>query len=359
MPRPWPANPRPRAPTLKLLARRLRVLWMVPPSQLARLTPLARPPLPVARLRVPGRRVVLALALPLALLLLPAASPLLFNLLPAVRSRDHSAVVRRGREKQEVVVKYGGSPVPARDHRPNGDNWALGHIKRSISYSDEYNAEVKPEQEQFIRDMASEDVEVRRAAAKLLWERKYPFVHTKTKEALFAALLDEDFQVRYDASMTMVTMLEHSSQAAIRIDPYVARMAQKLTRNTTLPEHKVCYAEGFSRMGLLVRPYSYALGKNLLNDDPRVRYACLQAYQAFGTEWKVYRADISLLRRDEHEPIRKLALHILDTLNDNLPLPRFMENQKHASAWRIKKRIHMRGRKKRTNGISKRTSPNK
>merc|ERR1719265_1863668 len=154
---------------------------------------------------------------------------------------------------------------------------------------------------QLIEKLKDEDVEVRRKAAAECWKKSEPEnaayrqfqsvsvyenkakTSTRLLEALVAGCADDDFKVRYDCASAMG---RYGKTDRFTVDPFVARLAQKLSNNETSAALKCKMAESLSRIGTPASMYSKALGDNLEHEDWQVRLACVEGLDRLGPEIK-------------------------------------------------------------------------
>lgn len=216
-----------------------------------------------------------------------------------------------------------GQAGPDRRHRPYASPFcerAPDRRGRAVTEVARIGGEaVKPH----LEGLKSADVDVRRDAVKALWKmtlephktgyRQYESAYGKESrpeadpevyEAFVTACLDDDWKVAWDAALGLGRL---GTSDRWNTDPYIARLAHKLTKNTTGAEDKCKLAEALGKIGSPAQPYSRAVGGNLHHEDWAVRYACIDAIGRLGPEIQLHKTEIVKLRRDDVELVRDAA----------------------------------------------------
>lgn len=240
---------------------------------------------------------------------------------------------------------------PPRYHRPNKQAFAT-QVSQLIRR--EMNPKGGRVHDQALEDLGKlkdEDIGVRRNASEALWRmmdvpkawgnesfdpnymrENDAQASPEVYEGLIAAALDDDWKVRWDVGLAL-SKLGH--QDRWNTDPYIARLASKLKKDSTSPEHKAKIADVLGKIGSPAHPYSRIIGSQLEHEDPRVRIACVEAMGRMGPESTLCRSVIVRLQRDDYEEIREAAERVLR----RIPYvePGWLEKQDPAFRWRILK----------------------
>eukprot|EP00929_Paragymnodinium_shiwhaense_P109878 TRINITY_DN76450_c0_g1_i1.p1 TRINITY_DN76450_c0_g1~~TRINITY_DN76450_c0_g1_i1.p1 ORF type:complete len:353 (+),score=57.11 TRINITY_DN76450_c0_g1_i1:83-1060(+) len=305
-------------------------------------------------------------------LLLAAFAPTLAFLGLSFRSglRSGGLLHNRDVQKPKVAMHYWEGldrhrkqkSAPDRQGRPYRDPFATNvqELDRMPMNPDAVQLDRKTKKA--LDDMKSEDVKVRQKAAAALWKmsenhhgayNQLESVEASAEntlslellEALVSGCEDDDFRVRYDCATALGRFgLSHRWT----VDPYIARVANKLQRNETSAEARAKLAESLGRIGTPAGVYSKAIGDNLEHEDWRVRLACVEAMDRLGPEIQRHysRAKIVRLQRDDVELVRFAAEKTLFKIPSEAPA----WLQKQNPTWRVRVLKNVKNNKGRRKG---------
>jgi len=243
-------------------------------------------------------------------------------------------------DQSRVIMKGKHSPPP-RQHRPYGSPFASSIAELTRRTMTSPGEQRDQEAAKHVVALDSNDVEQRRQAALGLW-RMSKEASPATYEALVKAVTDDDWKVRWDAALAFGKL---GLADRWNTDPYIARLAMKLKRNTTDPITKCKLAEALGRIGTPAQVYSRNIGDNLEHEDWRVRLACTEALGRLGPEQHLHRATLVRLKSYQVEDVRVAAERVL--LKKPLEKPGWLKVQNPAWRQRVLKSVSRKNRGKR------------
>lgn len=245
-----------------------------------------------------------------------------------------------GRDVSKVSMRNKSHREPERSHRPWGSPFALTSqelIRRPLNPEPTY---VDPKLLEAAQQLDSEDVSIRREGAQYLQENLRYASSPTIMEKLLESLYHEDFQVRMVVARCFSSVGETDRWG---MDPYVARLANRLKDDSTSPFERVLILEALGRMGEPAQLYSKFVGWNLEHEEWLVRLSALNCIGQLGPELQFHRSVIVRLLRDENDEIRKRAQQVLDQRPYEQPGWLKVQNP----AWRVRVLKAIKGKSKR------------
>mmetsp|Transcript_14792 Transcript_14792/g.29172 ORF Transcript_14792/g.29172 Transcript_14792/m.29172 type:complete len:334 (-) Transcript_14792:67-1068(-) len=235
------------------------------------------------------------------------------------------------------IAMRGKSQGPPRQHRPWHEPFAVTteEVTNSRISMFEYDR-ADEELQKNVTALLNGNLEQRRSAVegimnsvpeKWEWKEEEDQISPMLLEALTKAVMDDDWKVRWDATLALSRWGKVDMWA---VDPYIARLAHKLKQNRTSVEDKVILIQVFGRLSWPGAFYSRAVGAHLEHPDPRLRLASCQSLLMMDSQFELFKDELVRLKRDDCQEVREAAEAVIQVF----PVGKSGSQKNQHSPWR-------------------------